>query len=226
MALEFKLKLADFVGLGILASAISASSYLLHEANLKTAVTEIKSELKLASQAASQERTQISKDLKDSGEEMKSLVQSALETRSEELALAFAELSGMSETIEVQVSNIPAKSEVYSALVDLASGPNLHSKIYQAGGSALGTFVFAGADELWASELQDALSVASQEEGLRMQVRILFPSDELSRSHRLSRRLVEMKISELLDGAHFKAVNQESLARLAVQRFSFLQVFG
>ncbi|MFV1440859.1 MULTISPECIES: hypothetical protein [unclassified Phaeobacter] len=199
MALEFKLKLADFVGLGILASAISASSYLLHEANLKTAVTEVKSELKLASQVASQERTQISKDLKDSGEEMKSLVQSALETRSEELALAFAELSGMSETIEVQVSNIPAKSEVYSALVDLANGSNSHSKIYQAGNSAIGTFVFAGADELWESELQDALAVASQEESLRMQVRILFPSDELSRSHRLSRRLVEKKISELKD---------------------------
>lgn len=198
MALNFKLSLGDYAALGVLLLTAVGGQLALSNANISTAKAELSGQMDLIAERTNNDRDQLRRDFATSSAEIKVIVQDGLKTRSDEVGIAIARMTGLSKAFVVSVANMPVGGEIYANFQRVASRLDGNSKVLQVNDVALGNLYVDSLDNPKAALINSLVEGVPKWELDQVEFRVGFDDRQMTRTEN-SEAIIRAEIERLED---------------------------
>lgn len=193
---KFSLSLADYAALAGLALASVGTVYLITEAKVAAAFSELSKEYALESQKATNERSGLSSKIDDLSNTVVSVVNEGMKKRTDEVLLAMTSLSAQTDQITVQVANMKTDSSVFDRFNSLGEQAGAKTSVYTIGDTAIGTVELSSFNGSDAVMLQEIVNEALNK-GVSLEIKFLLDEFSGVGETDFQRVVLERQIEEL-----------------------------
>lgn len=177
--------------------AVTGSNYLISEAQIEASEARLDGQIESISSVGSRERNDLQTAFSELSSEIKSIVGSGLEARTDEVVMALSKLDGATENLTVRLANMRVESELFERFEQLAMEPGSDTYVYRIGDTAYGSIELDYLKGRPAREIQRLVQLAKDKDDASVEVQFVMQPDHLMRDNAYSQTLLEERIRAL-----------------------------